>query len=205
MTPPGDKLRTNNPSFAAALVRALNVKGDYPAHITPELSPSLETLSLRDPEYQILSGWRRFRSGFLQAAVAGQRGFAQLNTQQTDTLAVIEQITLSNPVAALSQFSVGLGGAVAAGASTTIMDPADDRISIQSRCVANIGTSAAPVIPTLAELYSVPGNSSLVIPGPWVITGILGLCIIHSVVNTVLNVNVAWKERRLTKPEVTTL
>lgn len=196
---PGELL-SGAPSYAAALMRAFAVQGPLPNQLHSDLVNVIKLADLTLPEYWWLQRGRRFNAGYQQAAVAGQQGFIAM-LGQSQTLAVVDKIILGNPVAALGQFLIGIGSSPGAGAQTTIGSPADDRHNNQTRFFFNLGTNAAPVIPANSLLLTVPGNSSLVVEGPWVLTNAHNLCVINATVNQALQANFFWRERDLLQTE----
>lgn len=196
---PGELL-SQAPGYASALMRAMQVQGPLPNQLHQDIVNCITIADLTLPEYWWLSRGRRFNSGYQQAAVALQQSFISM-LGFAQSVAVVDKIIIGNPVAALGQFLIGMGSSVGAGAQTTVGNPADDRHGVQTRFTFNLGANAAPVIPANSLLVTIPGNSSLTIEGPWILTNLQNLSVINATVNQALQANFFWRERDLLQTE----
>lgn len=211
-------------------MRALEIKGDLPQHLTPEYTPTIQANDLTEPEFQYLRRTELKCAGAGQLAVAAQFSYAALmralGTFTIDrlALAVVERIVITNTSAGGLNFFLyfdQLGTPVVTPAPTVDVFPRDDRAgsgtlqTTQGLFVQVVGASATDRSLNYGHklTYAVPASSSLSIEGPFILTGrgdptggvanpLTYLVVQTAALNTNLNVNFFWRERLLLPSEL---
>lgn len=217
------QLLIGQPALAESLARALNVKGDLPQLTEADFNLALLTGNLTDPEYRWGGREGYYVNGTSVTAVAAQFSAAILGPRTgagRSAIAVVEKILIVNLTGVANNFRFGLLPASKTAATPTLAGaPGDDRI-IQGRSVATsifgtgTGTSATdPRYFSQSGIIRLPADQSIVIPGPWVLTGAVmndGAAdtsvyfgVFTDAVNTSLEATIWWRERQLLASEAT--
>lgn len=217
------ELLIGQPALAEQLARALNVKGDLPQLTEPAFNLALLTGNLTDPEYRWGGREGYYVNGTSVAGVAAQFGACILGPRAgaaRSAIAVVEKILIVNLTGVANNWRFGLLPASKTAAVPTLAGaPGDDRI-IAGRSVASsvfaTGTGTAVADPryfTQSGIIRLPADQSIVIPGPWVITGatmndgavdtLTYFGVFSDAVNTAVECTMWWRERQLLASEAT--
>jgi hypothetical protein len=199
---PVGQLLVGQPDLGEQLFRSLDLKGDLPQQLDPTFASSLTVEDLTRPEFWWLRRGRLFSSGAFIAAVAGQQSFASLAPINTPGLAIVERVYVgSNGGPAVSL--CGLGPAVAAGTvqQVNVNDDRNGLVAQPSLLALTTGTSAAPTPPNNGISFVTPSAATVVLEGPWILTGNQNLVVLHITPNIPLTVGFKWRERAIQNNE----
>lgn len=213
-------LLIGQPTLSAGLARALATKGDQPQFIDGRYDLSINALDLTAFEYRWLRRINTFQAWASQAAVAGQNQSVQLGAGTIaggvarNMLTVCESVTVCNENAASQRFHVGLTtNAIGAASGPFFGYAADDRsldssAAIQSNAfLATQSNAAALIAGNRAAIVTVPAGSSVVVPGPWIISGkpagtvTVSLVVVGGQSNIIVTAGFRWYERELLASE----
>lgn len=217
--PPGlAHLLLGQPELAETLMRGLALKGTLPQYLSPELEPSVTIADLTQPEYLYLRRILRLSQNIFLPAVAAQ--FSQAAFAPTAgaarSLAVVEQLILTNFTAGAVAFQVDFQPNIVVGAAAGVPKSGLDDRSIpfnQLQPTPSFGwvgaTAAASIVGTGALTIAVPANTTVFFPVNAVFTAraVLStpapslLLVALSAVNTACNIGAIWRERPLLATE----
>lgn len=183
------------------VAKAIGLQGDYPAAVDPRYSIGVQAIDMELPEYWFLRNGRRSCYYASSPAVAAKFSFLWLGIASPDLgpMIVVERIRVIGGAA--MDVRVGLATAVPAGAVSGqgqgfVMD---DRAWTGSAAGPGLGlmqignaNAAAYVADETLRASLTPGQDY---PGPWILTGRLGLYILAQTANTALNVTFYTRER----------
>jgi len=189
-------LQVGQQDLSETMFRALRIKGQLPKLIDPRFNVSIQGEDFTKPEYWWLRRGILGYVGDFVGAVAGQFSFIDLSIAQR-RLSVIESIVLTNRNGAAASYRFGFGAAVAVG-GTNGNQPRDDRTA--GRAITTLmtsGTNAAPLLGPNDFFISLAPGTSIVIPGPYIMTGIQNFHCIMMVVNQELMCHFNLREREL--------
>ena len=210
---PGGQFLLGYAEYAEAVMRSLGLKGDLPREIQPTFGLGVQILDLEGPEFQYLKRSVLWESGGTCSAVAAEFGIFSLGGRAgattRETLAIVEEVTISNIAAAVQTFSIGVDWfslATFAGGLNRTSYPRDDRAALVSTSAFATGTDTDPATPMGSSHYTVTLAAGAVITlfGPWVISNkptAAGLPSTFSVgggvVNQAFRVGIKWRERQM--------
>jgi hypothetical protein len=199
----GERL-VGQPEVGERAQRALNVKGEMPSRLEPELSSSVTVEDFSAFEYWWLRRGLLFQRGVTQAAGgAGQFGFISLAIiNQAQVLAICDQIILHNPNGTALEYKVGLNPASGGAANELEFANADDRQAatqfIPGAARIFNGVSLTAGFPLNGGDYLrlfCPATGSLIVPVQYVIKGTMNLYISALASNVAMGGMFRWRER----------
>lgn len=185
------------PDHGQLCFRALGMAGPLPQYLNPEMQLTVQIEDLTAPEYQWLRRTRRVTAGFSVPAVAGQRGYVQVDASVTSPtgLVVLERVQLLQTTGATLNFQVGLGSTPGPLTQQTVSGM-DDRAPLGTAIGrALLGQNAAPVVPPQAQTLFAVSGVALDLPVPWIIAGSSVWSLICVTVNQTFTVVLQWRER----------
>lgn len=203
--------------YSERLMRLLALKGDLPQWLDPRYTVGFQADDFSQLEYswaRRVSRWSVGGTGVAGAGVFSIFAFAGQNVQGRSTMAIVDQILVSNPSAATISLTFGMTGAGFGGvAFTRFGQLLDDRqfSNAQSAYAAGTGQNAASPAPAQGFLFSLAAGATLALPVcPLVLTNApnaaatqnLGWVLVPTAVNTGMQVGMVWRERQLTDSEL---
>jgi hypothetical protein len=214
-------LLVGQPSLSSAVARALATKGDQPQYIEGRYELGVQALNLVDFEYRWLRRINTFQAWASQAAVAAQNQAIQLGAGTIaggvarNMITVCESVIVCNENAAVQRFFIGLStNNVGAASGPFFGYSADDRsldasAAIQSNAFLATQSNAGALISANRSLVvTVPANTSMIVPGPWVISGkpttggvTVSLVVAGGQSNIIVTAGFRWWERELLASE----
>jgi hypothetical protein len=214
----GPPMALGAPSFSERLMRALELKGLLPNFIRPGFSPVILSADLTQGEYRWLSRERMYFGSMIAAASPGNNQVYELiyGAPSFETSCIVDEIRIYNKEAVSSTWGIYIASAIAGGAANTRISPLDGRsdgpgnggaiyASLPAFAAATMASlQLVQAIPATAPTWEVPPTSSLVIPGPWVLTlqHVAFILRVHSnAVNVGSSVVFKWRERQIQSSE----
>lgn len=216
-------LLLGQPSISEQLIRALNTRGDSPQETEEKFNLSLLCANLTDPEYKWGGREGYYITGIVQGAVAAQFSACILGPRTgaaRSALAVVEKILICNLTGAAGNFRYGLLPASKTSAVPNLVgSPGDDR-EVVGRSVASsvfaTGSGASATDPryfSQSGIIRIPADQSIIIPGPWILTGAsmndgavdtpVYFGVFSDAVNITVEATFWWRERALMNSEAT--
>jgi len=206
------RLATNQPTPSERLARAFDVKGDLPNVMDPTIGLDVVYEDLTAPEYLWLKRTQSWAGSGEVVATALNFGAVHLGAPTShEGLAVCDRVTITNITAAPGGFRVGIIGNVAPAANLNGKQR-DSRMGVA-------GSPAFAVNPLLyvganltiaaSQFVWIPANTSVVVEGPWIISGLRrpgatqqdSLLVETNVVNQAILASFTWTERQLLTSE----
>lgn len=195
------------------LLRALGIQGDIPGDVSSVMSPGLTIDDFTRPEYWWLRRGQMFGTFGTVAALAGNFSLVQMRAPvaigRTPSIAIIENVIVTNLNAAAQTVFVGLG--VPTGLTSTLGICKTDSRQFSSVLPGGISQfqietfQVGVAINVFGQLVRVPPAQSMVVPGTWILDneqGALGWIVTGQAVNASLTVSFQWRERPLLPQEI---
>jgi hypothetical protein len=210
---PGGNFLLGYAEYAEAVMRAFGLKGDLPRELQTTYGLGIQLLDLEGAEFQYLKRAVLWESGGTCNAVAAEFGIFALGGRAgattRETLAVVEEVTISNIAAAVNTFSIGVdwyATATFAGGFNRTSYPRDDRAALVSTSAFATATDSDPATPMGSSHYVVtlPAGGIITLQGPWVISNKPNsagtpstFSVGAGVVNLAYRVGIKWRERQM--------
>lgn len=197
------------PDLGSMLLRALGTQGDIPGAVGGAIIPTIQLDDFTQREYWWLRRMQGFGTFGQQAAVVGQVSGLQLRPIQggSNIIAVVSNLIITNGNATPATFLISL--AIAPGAAGTLGICKTDARQASTVIPGGVSLftaerwSSAVAPANFGHLVRLPTQTSLVIPGEWVISSEEGLSfIVQSLANnTICEASWQWRERSTLQTE----
>lgn len=200
-------LAINQPEQSERFARVFGIKGDLPNICDPLLQLGLTLDDLTAAEYWWLRRGRIFDAGSSAVATALNYGKVFLGAPQaTDSLAIVERITIINQFAGQQAFRIGMVFSVASTANAN-QKTRDSRNGIAGRgaFVVNAALGVGNDLVNAASLVvNAPQQSTIVVEGPWIVSGqnnggtqLSALMVETDGLNQAIAATFTWRERQM--------
>jgi len=190
-------LDQNQAEYATQVAKALSLQGSLPSHLDPRFQLGFTVDDFSGDEWLYLRRATPAQMGFSVAAVAAQRGYAQI-TGCPDKLTIFRKVTIANLSGVVQTVTIGFAAATA-GSTPQGGVSRDDRIFVTAvGAVGGYGTAIGPVGP-IGQKVTVPIGGNLEVEGPWISggDGTLAFKVVSLIANAALDVSVLFTERNL--------
>jgi len=206
--------------IAEQAMRGLELKGDLPQRIYSRMDLSITAEDMTQPEFYYLRRMSSWSKRVSIGAVAAQFPKASIAAPNVagdirSTLAIVDRIIIRNAGAAVDAYQIGIvmtgpSGTAGVAAPTTARDDRFQIVGASATCACSLAAGNAAASSFVNEgnmLVSVGIGATLVVEGPWILSGVANvsfasrLMVEGVTVNAGLDVSFIWRERALLTSE----
>jgi hypothetical protein len=177
------------------LRRLFDIKaGTIAGTVAPEIVPVLGLEPEARPENEYLRANRLFSIRATASAVAGEYSFVRVRNSSSDRVMVFSLI-VSSSVSTITMLSSD-GGALA-----DVPESRDTRYQTNAYPAGTVYTGTTVNTPPAGSWYELVNFARHELP--WILGPLCNLTVKHPTINSLITVNLAWRERYLEKNERT--